>query len=130
MLSRFGLRWKEVRCRAVFAVSVALMSAGAHADTWLAPVSTIAGPQIARGVVVYSHGRSLTGEDYESPSPAYLKEMAKAGWDVLRFNRPADEDTLPASSQDLTVRAKALKAQGYRRVILTGQSFGAFLSIM
>src|SRR6185369_1978871 len=112
MLSRFGLRWKEVRCRAVFAVSVALMSAGAHADTWLAPVSTIAGPQIARGVVVYSHGRSLTG------------------WDVLRFNRPADEDTLPASSQDLTARAKALKAQGYRRVILTGQSFGAFLSIM
>jgi pimeloyl-ACP methyl ester carboxylesterase len=88
------------------------------------------GPERARGVVIYSHGRSLTGEDSKSPPPAYLKDLAKSGWDVLRFNRPRREDTLLASSADLAGRAAELRSKGYKRVILTGQSFGAFLSIM
>jgi hypothetical protein len=88
------------------------------------------GPRTARGVIVYSHGRSLTGEDSLSPAPAYLRYLSKAGWDVLRFNRPSSEDTLPASAADLARRAEALKVKGYKSIILTGQSFGAFLSIM
>lgn len=112
-----------------FAAMISI-AGGSRAATSLEPVFQTRGPERARGVVVYSHGRSLVGEDSESPAPAYLKDMAKAGWDVLRFNRPSSEDTLSASALDLTRRADTLKAQGYRRVILTGQSFGAFLSIM
>jgi acetyl esterase/lipase len=37
---------------------------------------------------------------------------------------------LPASSADLAKRVGALKQQGYRRVVLAGQSFGGFLSLM
>jgi len=116
---------------AIFAVAALIFGGNAaRATTSLEPVQALKGPEHARGVVVYSHGRSLVGEDSESPPPAYLKNMAKAGWDVMRFNRPSAEDTLPASAHDLTRRAETLKAKGYRRVILTGQSFGAFLSIM
>ena len=88
------------------------------------------GPGASRGVVIYSHGRSLVGEDSTSPAPAYLRSLAKAGWDVLRFNRPSSEDTLPNSAADLARKAESLKSKGYSRVILTGQSFGAFLSII
>jgi pimeloyl-ACP methyl ester carboxylesterase len=88
------------------------------------------GPASAKGVVVYSHGRSLVGEDSASPAPEYLRYLAAAGFDVLRFNRPSAEDSLRASSVDLARRVEALKAEGYRRIILSGQSFGAFLSIM
>jgi pimeloyl-ACP methyl ester carboxylesterase len=132
MLDRARLPGVRLDFRIILLIFTILTFSGgaARAATSLEPVSTLQGPKKARGVVVYSHGRSLTGEDSESPPPAYLKNMAKAGWDVLRFNRPSSEDTLPASSSDLTHRADALKAQGYRRVILTGQSFGAFLSIM
>jgi dienelactone hydrolase len=88
------------------------------------------GPQRAMGVVVWSHGRSLSYEDYKSPNPPYLAALRKAGWDVMRFDRPRDQDTLGASSRRLAAYADRLKSQGYRRVVLAGQSFGAFLSLM
>lgn len=88
------------------------------------------GPQQAQGIVIYSHGRSLVAEDMDSPPPAYLELLGQAGWDAMRFNRPAREDSLQASAADLAMRVRALKAQGYRRVVLAGQSFGGFLSVM
>jgi pimeloyl-ACP methyl ester carboxylesterase len=88
------------------------------------------GPEAAKGVVIYSHGRSLKNEDMDSPPPAYLAVLAHAGWDALRFDRPTREDSLPASSADLARRVQALRDKGYKHVVLAGQSFGAFLSIM
>jgi dienelactone hydrolase len=88
------------------------------------------GPQRAMGVVVWSHGRSLSYEDYKSPNPPYLAALRKAGWDVMRFDRLRDQDTLGASSRRLAAYAGRLKRAGYRRVVLAGQSFGAFLSLM
>ncbi len=88
------------------------------------------GPQRAMGVVVWSHGRSLSYEDYKSPNPPYLEALRAAGWDVMRFDRLRDEDTLGASSRRLAAYANQLKSEGYRRVVLAGQSFGAFLSLM
>lgn len=88
------------------------------------------GPEKARGIVIYSHGRSLSGEDMESPSPRYLSYLAKSGWDVLRFNRPSREDRLDSSSVDLAGRIRALKRLGYQRIVLAGHSFGAFISLM
>jgi pimeloyl-ACP methyl ester carboxylesterase len=88
------------------------------------------GPQRAMGVVIWSHGRSLSYEDYKSPNPPYLAALRKAGWDVMRFDRLRDQDTLGASSRRLAAYADRLKSQGYRRVVLAGQSFGAFLSLM
>src|SRR5262249_43606842 len=88
------------------------------------------GPERAMGVVVWNHGRSITVEDYESPTPPYLRALRDSSWDVLRFNRLRDGDTLTASTRRLVDAVEQLKQAGYRRIVLTGQSFGAFLALM
>lgn len=88
------------------------------------------GPQHAKGVVVWSHGRSINSEDSESPSPAYLQALRDDGWEVMRFNRLSRGDTLPESTKRLTNYVSQLKQKGYKRVVLAGQSFGAFLALM
>jgi dienelactone hydrolase len=88
------------------------------------------GPARAKGVVVWSHGRSINGEDYKSPTPAYLQVLRQDGWDVMRFDRLAESDTLDASSRRLAEYSAALKRKGYRQVVLAGQSFGGFLALM
>lgn len=87
-------------------------------------------PAQAKGVVVWSHGRSLDGDDWQSPSPPYLRALRDDGWVVMRFDRLAGGDTLDASAGRLAHYAGTLKRDGYKQVVLAGQSFGAFLSLM
>ena len=88
------------------------------------------GPAKAKGVIVWSHGRSINTEDSESPSPAYLTALRDDGWDVMRFDRMSQGDTLSDSTKRLVEYTAQLKHDGYKQVILSGQSFGAFLSLM
>jgi pimeloyl-ACP methyl ester carboxylesterase len=88
------------------------------------------GPDHAIGTVVWNHGRSINTEDSDSPTPPYLRVLRDAGWDILRFNRSRDGDTLTASTRRLVELVGQLKRKGYRRVVLAGQSFGAFLALM
>ncbi len=88
------------------------------------------GPGQAKGVVVWSHGRSIATEDSKSPTPAYLQVLRDDGWDVMRFDRLSRGDTLSDSTKRLIDHAAALKHKGYKQVVLAGQSFGAFLSLM
>jgi pimeloyl-ACP methyl ester carboxylesterase len=88
------------------------------------------GPAQAKGVVVWSHGRSINAEDSKSPTPAYLEALRDDGWDVMRFDRLAAGDTLVDSTGRLVEHAAALKHQGYKQVMLSGQSFGGFLALM
>jgi len=88
------------------------------------------GPERAAGVVVWNHGRSINVEDSESPTPPYLRVLRDAGWDVFRFDRPRDGDTLTASTRRLVEQVDELKRKGYHRIVLAGQSFGAFLALM
>jgi dienelactone hydrolase len=102
------------------------------AQSWVAPSDsdrTPLGPRQARGAVIWSHGRSLR-EDSLVPTPPYIAVLRQAGWDTYRFNRMRQGDTLAESSQALVDAVGALKRQGYGRVVLAGQSFGAFLSLM
>ncbi len=59
-----------------------------------------------------------------------MRVLRDAGWDVLRFDRLRDGDTLAGSAQLLVDHVAALKRRGYRRIVLAGQSFGAFLALM
>jgi len=45
------------------------------------------GPERSKGVIVWNHGRSLTVEDSESPTPPLLRMLREGGWEVLRFDR-------------------------------------------
>lgn len=107
-------------------------AAAAETGTSLLPAFTDAppqGPAKAAGVIVWSHGRSLTHEDSEAPSPSYLRSFLAADWDVLRFNRHRTEDLLPDSTADLVARVHELKHQGYRSIVLAGQSYGGFIAL-
>jgi pimeloyl-ACP methyl ester carboxylesterase len=88
------------------------------------------GPEQAVGVVVWNHGRSINTEDADSPTPPYLRVLRDAHWDVLRFNRLRDGDTLSGSARRLVELVGQLKRKGYHRIALAGQSFGAFLALM
>src|SRR6201987_5879720 len=88
------------------------------------------GPERAKGVLVWSHGRSTTSEDSESATPPFLRVLRDGGWDVLRFDRPREGDTLTESTRRLVDHVARLKHKGYRRIALAGQSFGAFLALM
>jgi len=88
------------------------------------------GPAKAKGVIVWSHGRSINAEDSESPSPAYLTALRDDGWDVMRFDRISHGDTLSDSTKRLVDYTAQLKHDGYKQVVLAGQSFGAFLALM
>ena len=88
------------------------------------------GPGQALGAVVWNHGRSISAEDSESPTPPYLRVLRNSRWDVFRFNRLRDGDTLTASARRLVELVSQLKHKGYHRIVLAGQSFGAFLALM
>ena len=88
------------------------------------------GPTKAKGVVVWSHGRSIDAEDSEAPTPSYLHALRSDGWDVMRFDRLSRDDTLSSSTRRLVDYASQLKHKGYKQIVLAGQSFGAFLALM
>ena len=118
---------------AMTAVVVAPPVAMAQPLITLAPAQEQAparGPTRAEGVVIWSHGRSIDAEDSLAPTPEYVTEMRKAGWDTFRLNRLRAGDTLAASGAALASYAEQFKASGYHRVVLAGQSFGAFISLI
>lgn len=116
------------------ALAAALFAApAARAQNWLAPAypnQPMLGPAKAQGAVIWSHGRSVDSEDSTAPTPPYMALLRDGGWDTYRFNRMRDTDTLERSSADLVKLVQKLKAEGYRKVALTAQSFGGFLSLI
>ncbi len=114
------------------ALALGISASGPAAAAGLDPAfhRPLLGPQHAKGVVVWSHGRSVNSEDSQSPTPPYLRVLRDAGWDVMRFDRPRDDDTLARSARRLVADVAELKHQGYRHIVLAGQSFGAFLALM
>jgi len=92
--------------------------------------ASLQGPAKATGAVVWSHGRSVEVEDSNAPTPLYMQVLREAGWDVYRLDRMRVSDTLPNSSRALAAQVDQLKDRGYKRVVTTGQSFGAFISLL
>lgn len=118
---------------AAIAVSSTLWLETAAAQTEFVPtkdVTSLLGPGRAQGAVIWSHGRSLQTECARAPTPDYIEAFGNAGWDTFRLNRPRSTDNLTDSGLALANAADALKQRGYRRIVLAGQSFGAFLSLI
>jgi pimeloyl-ACP methyl ester carboxylesterase len=115
-----------------FALIIGMLCNSPAAGMGLDPAfkQDLLGPERAMGVLVWSHGRSITVEDSESATPPFLRVLRDGGWDVLRFDRPRDGDTLTESTRRLLDYVAQLKHKGYHRIVLAGQSFGAFLALM
>jgi pimeloyl-ACP methyl ester carboxylesterase len=88
----------------------------------------VLGPERAKGVIIWSHGY-LAGVDATKGSPqGYVSRFHAAGWDVYRYNREYI-DQMPKEIAAMIDSIKAAKAAGYRKVVLAGQSHGAWISL-
>lgn len=94
----------------------------------------VKGPNRAKGLVLWSHGVNGDKEQYKSPPPPIVRRLEQAGWDVVKINRNNLYEHGWSSSgvrhrDDAIERAQAAKANGYKSVILAGQSYGGAISL-
>lgn len=88
------------------------------------------GPAAAAGVYLWAHG--LGGSDSRGLQPQpHVRAFNNAGFDVVRFDRDpnADRDRVRAAEW-MADGLALLRSQGYRRVIVGGQSRGAWNALM
>jgi len=95
------------------------------------PLHLHRGPQAARGVVIWGHGVAPGGLDSRNATtPGMVSVLNDAGWDVLRYDRHPGDDELNNALERLLAGLPAVRAAGYRRIILGGQSRGGWQSLL
>jgi len=92
------------------------------------------GQAAAKGVLFWSHGVAGQLEQYGHPVPEFIKDFARDGWDVVKIQRNnLHEHGWSASGTrhvaDLVERIQKAHAQGYKRIVAAGQSYGGAISI-
>lgn len=92
------------------------------------------GPGVALGVVIWNHGVSGSHDQSRFPPPAYVATLMRAGWDVRRIARDAlNESNWSAAGMRHVGRTleeiEKAKADGYKRVVLAGQSYGGAITL-
>ena len=94
------------------------------------------GPAQAEGIVYFINGldsSDRTRDDYHATYPYVYGLNTRFGWDVIAAKFPNAERysfrAIPRSSKYLIARLAEFKAQGYKRVILAGQSWGAWVTV-
>lgn len=88
----------------------------------------VAGPQRAKGLIVWSHGYRRGSDATASQPHGYVSRFLADGWDVYRFNREWVTQS-SADVQDMIDSVAAARAAGYKKVVLAGQSHGAWSSL-
>jgi len=94
------------------------------------PERAALGPEHALGAVIWNHGKPPTRGADGDMLPFYLDRLRDAGWDVFRLDRDWGSDNLVLSPAALRDKIDALYARGYRKLVLAGQSYGAWISLM
>ncbi len=82
----------------------------------------------ARGALVWVHPFAR-----EAPAPAapeFAARLQAEGYDLWRFDRAGGPDPLVEGAARLAAGTAALRARGYRRVVLLGESRGAFIMLV
>ncbi|MYE01183.1 MAG: alpha/beta hydrolase [Alphaproteobacteria bacterium] len=92
------------------------------------------GPEVARGVLFWSHGVSGQNVQWKGKPLRFVKKFADEGWDVIKVNRNNLHERSwnasgPKHVADLQERARKARSDGYRRVVLGGQSYGGAISL-
>ncbi len=92
------------------------------------PYWSMRGPQLANGLIVWSHGYRAGRNATDSAPQPWIGRFTRLGYDLYRFDREWIADW----ASDATALAEAVhkaRALGYRRVVLAGQSAGAWVSL-
>lgn len=89
------------------------------------------GPRRAKGVLVWQHGYSGRCNDQRMNAAwSVVTRFNLEGWDVLRFDRdPCLDGDIDWALSRLTESVPKLRSAGYRKIVLAGQSRGAWQSI-
>jgi hypothetical protein len=88
----------------------------------------VLGPEKAAGLIIWSHGYLPGVDATQGPPQGYVARFEAVGWDVYRFNR----EWIPQIHTEIQLMMdsiKAARAAGYRKVVLAGQSHGAWASL-
>ena len=92
------------------------------------PYWSMRGPQLANGLIVWSHGYRAGRNATDSAPQPWVGRFTRLGYDLYRFDREWIADW----ASDATVLAETVRkarAMGYRRILLAGQSAGAWVSL-
>ena len=90
---------------------------------------TPAGPQSARGAVVWLAGSYDTDTEPMPPEQPWVARLAARGYDIWRFDRTPGRDPLKPGGEALIAGLQRLHEAGYRHVIVAGHSRGAFIAL-
>ncbi len=89
------------------------------------------GPGAAAGVIVWAQGNNGPDVDLRGMQPPPLVRLFNnAGYDVIRFDRAPMADTVARARGWLEDELPALRKAGYRRIIVAGDSRGAWTSLL
>lgn len=89
------------------------------------------GPRAAEGAVIWAHGYGGAEEDHRGHAlPGLVTPLNEAGFDIFRFDRHPGDDSLFVTLPRLVRALPALREAGYGRIILGGQSRGAWQAIL
>jgi len=118
------------------ALGLTMISASALAETRFGPGypdTPLLGPQQARGAVIWNHGTSTyyaALDSSKSVIPSFVTLLRDDRWDVFRLDRPPAGESPNTSTEALLAAVQQVKAQGYRRIVLMGQSAGAWIALI
>jgi hypothetical protein len=85
------------------------------------------GPEAARGVYLWAHGRAAGGADSRGSQPQpHARAFNNAGYDVVRLDRDPETDETEAGAARMRLALAELRARGYARIVAAGQSRGAW----
>lgn len=89
------------------------------------------GPAQSKGVILYNHGRSDAVDLANGARiPDYLRPTHRAGWDVILVKRPLVADAYrDEATRSLLTAIQEVRAQGYKHLVLAGQSAGAWAAL-
>jgi pimeloyl-ACP methyl ester carboxylesterase len=92
------------------------------------PYWSMRGPQRATGLIVWSHGYLAGKNSTESAPQPWVGRFTNLGYDLYRFDREWIRDW-PGDATALADAVAKARQLGYRRILLAGQSAGAWVSL-
>jgi hypothetical protein len=87
------------------------------------------GPQAARGLLVWAHGKGNGYDGRGQQPPPSVRALNNAGFDIVRFERAPSMDYVDEAADWLRKGLATLRARGWRMVVVGGQSRGAWNSL-
>lgn len=87
------------------------------------------GPAAAQGALVWVPGTYGKGEPDPPAPPDLVGRLAARGLDVFQFDRKRHDDPLDGGGAILARGLAALRADGYRRIVVAGHSRGAWIAL-